>query len=320
MHFQWIALRYFREAVRARSIRRAAEDLNIAPSAINRQIIKLEEQLDSPLFERSSKGLKLTAAGELFYGWVLKVHTDLDTTVADIKDLRSARKGHVTVACEEGIGKDFLPAVIANFRHHHRHVGFAVQVHDMADVVAAVANGEADLGIAFTPLADARIHRRSQVTVSIGAVMHPGHPLAIRSELKLSDLIGETVIVPDNGYSTRQLFNAQLGGDAEVLLSRRIETNSFETMTAMVKAGIGIGIRSRIGITGEIGRREVTFAPFEARSFPREPVALIVKSARILPVAAALFAEAVNAALRDAAAASGSAASALSDQMDSSGR
>ena len=120
-------------------------------------------------------------------------------------------------------------------------------------------------------------------------------------ELKLSDLIGETVIVPDGGFSTRQIFNAQLGGDAELLFARRLETNSFETMTAMIKAGIGIGVRSRIGIAGEIRRGDVVFVPFEARAFPREIVVLIVKASRILPVAGALFAEAVDAALRQVA-------------------
>lgn len=298
MHFHWIALRYFRETVQARSIRKAAEQLNTAPSAINRQIIKLEDQLTTPLFERSSKGLKLTAAGELFYRWVLKTHADLDTTIAEINDLRGARKGHVVVACEEGIGKDFLPGVISAFRTQHRHVSFAVHVRDMADVVATVAEGEADIGIAFSPMADIRIKRRCQTSVSIGAVMHPAHPLAGRPDIKLSDLIGETLIVSDNRFSTRQLFNAQLGGDAEHLFARRLETNSFEAMTGMIKAGIGIGVRSSVGIAGEIRRGEVVFVPFELRSFPREPVALIVKSTRILPVAGALFAEAVDTALR----------------------
>ena len=297
MHFQWIALRYFREAVQARSIRKAAEQINIAPSAVNRQIIKLEEQLTTPLFERSSKGLKLTAAGELFYRWVLKSQAGLDQAIAEINDLRGARRGHVVVACEEGIGKDFLPGVIQAFRQTHRHVDFSVCVRDMQDVVAAVANGEADLGIAFSPASEGRTKRRSEATVAIGAVMHPAHPLADRSEIKLSDLIGETLIVPDAGFSTRQLFNAQLGGDAELLFARRLETNSFETMTAMIKAGIGIGVRSRIGIAGEIRRGDVVFVPFGSRSFPHETVALIVKAARILPVAGARFAEAVDAAL-----------------------
>lgn len=297
MHFTWIALKYFSETVQARSIRKAAELLNIAPSAINRQIIKLEEQLTAPLFERSSKGLKLTAAGEVFYRWVLKTHAGLDTAIADINDLRHARRGHVAMACEEGIGKDFLPAVISAFRLKHRHVSFTVEVRDMQGVVAAVGDGTVDLGIAFSTAPDPRVKRRSHATVSIGAVMHPTHPLSGRDVVKLSDLIGETMIMSDNGFSTRQLFNAQLGGDAELLFGRHLETNSFETMTALVKAGIGVAIRSQVGLAGEIRRGEVVFVPFEERSFPREMVSLIVRRNRILPVAGACFAEAVDAAL-----------------------
>ena len=297
MHFTWIALRYFSETVHARSIRKAAELLNIAPSAVNRQILKLEEQLTAPLFERSSKGLKLTAAGEVFYRWVLKTHAGLDTTIADINDLRQARRGHVAIACEEGIGKDFLPAVISAFKLKHRHVSFTLEVRDMKGVVASVGDGTADLGIAFSTAPDPRIRRRSHATVAIGAVMHPNHPLSDRAEVKLSDLIGETMIMSDNGFSTRQLFNSQLGGDAELLFGRHIETNSFETMTALVKGGIGVAVRSRVGLAGEIRRGEVIFVPFEERSFPREIISLIVKRSRILPVAGACFAEAVDAAI-----------------------
>ncbi|MCW6507434.1 LysR family transcriptional regulator [Lichenifustis flavocetrariae] len=297
MHFQWIALRYFRETVQTRSIRKAADQLNIAPSAINRQILKLEEQLKSPLFERSSKGLKLTAAGEVFYRYVLKTHADLDRAIADVDDLRSARRGHVVVACEEGIAKDFLPAVIGAFRAQHRHVSFGVHVRDMQTVVSDVAEGLADLGIAFSPSSEPCIRRRRETAVAIGAVVHPSHLLADCASIKLTDLIGETLIVPDNGFSTRRLFNAQLGGDAELVIGRQLETNSFETMTALIKAGVGVGIRSRVGIAGEIGRGEVAFVPFEERSFPRETVAAIVKRNRILPVAGACFAEAVDDAL-----------------------
>ncbi|GJE29200.1 LysR family transcriptional regulator [Methylobacterium organophilum] len=298
MHFQWIALRYFRETVQARSIRKASETLNVAPSAVNRQIIKIEEQLGAPLFERSSRGLKLTAAGELFYRWVLTSQGGLDQTITEINDLRGARTGHVTVACEEGIAKDFLPAIVRAFRAKHRQVGFTLQVHDMQDVVARVAEGQADLGLAFSPMPDARVRRRSQASMAIGAVLHPAHPLAVRPEMKLSDLIGETLVLPDNGFSTRQIFNAQLGGDAELLFARRIETNSFETMTALIKAGIAIGVRSQMGIAGEIARGDVVFVPFERRSFPPETVTLLVKGTRILPAAGAHFVEAVDAALR----------------------
>ena len=58
------SIRYFDAARRAKSIREAARQLNVASSAVNRQIIKLEEEIGSPLFHRLPTGLVLTAVGE----------------------------------------------------------------------------------------------------------------------------------------------------------------------------------------------------------------------------------------------------------------
>ena len=58
-------LRYFDQVARLGSIRRAAEALHVASSAVNRQIIKLEAEIGTPLFERLRSGVRLTAAGEL---------------------------------------------------------------------------------------------------------------------------------------------------------------------------------------------------------------------------------------------------------------
>jgi DNA-binding transcriptional LysR family regulator len=58
-------IRYFDEVARQGSIRKAADRLNVAPSAVNRQILKLEDELGAPLFERLPRGLRLTAAGEI---------------------------------------------------------------------------------------------------------------------------------------------------------------------------------------------------------------------------------------------------------------
>ena len=64
MRIHSAAIHYFDAVRRAGSIREAARRLNVASSAVNRQILKLEEEVGTPLFERTSAGLKLTASGE----------------------------------------------------------------------------------------------------------------------------------------------------------------------------------------------------------------------------------------------------------------
>jgi DNA-binding transcriptional LysR family regulator len=305
MHFHWIALKYFRETVRTKSIRKAAERLNVVPSAVNRQIINLEEQIGTPLFDRVPPGMRMTAAGEVFFRYVLTMQGDLDRALSEIDNLRGARRGHVTIACEEGLAKELLPEVVASFSASHAGVTFAILVEDMPSVVARVADGTADVGVAFNPDRDPRVQRQAEVSVVIGAVMHPKHPLATRSVLKLAELLNEPLIVPDLGYSIRQLFDGQFGGEGLALFRRVAETNSFEALSALVKAGLGIGLRSRVGIQAEIARGELTFIPILDRSFRSEKIAILVRSGRTLPAAAAVLTELLVGALAGLAVAAG---------------
>jgi DNA-binding transcriptional LysR family regulator len=297
MHFHWVALKYFRETVRAKSIRKAADRLNVAPSALNRQVLKLEEQVGCKLFERSAAGMRLTSAGEVFYHYVLRAQADLERALSEIDDLRGVRCGHVTVSCEEGLAKDLLPEIVADYRAGHPRVTFSITVRDMPTIVTEITDGVADIGIAFNPHRDRRVKRRAQVTVPIGAVMRPDHVFARRKTLKLADLVGEALIVPSGGYSIRHLLDEQFDGGGETLFKHMIETNSFEAMTANIMAGLGVGIRSQMGIRCEIARGDVVFVPITERNFQSETITVLSRIRRALPIAAEVFVEQLATAL-----------------------
>ena len=98
-------LKYFDMVVRLGSIRQAADRLNVASSAINRQIIKLEKYLGTPLFERLPRGMRLTPAGEVLIGHVRNTLRDFDAVLAEIEDFKGSRKGIVAVAADNRAGK-----------------------------------------------------------------------------------------------------------------------------------------------------------------------------------------------------------------------
>ena len=70
-------LRYVDEVARVGSIRQAAERLHVAPSAVNRRIQDIEDELGTPIFERLPRGMRLTAAGELFVRYIRGRAADL---------------------------------------------------------------------------------------------------------------------------------------------------------------------------------------------------------------------------------------------------
>ena len=102
-------LRYFQVVGRAGSIRRAAETLNVSASAIDRQILRAEGDLNLPLFERLPGGLRLTAAGELLMDAAQRWGRDYDQLMMRLEDLRGLRRGHVRIAVIQALALGFLP-------------------------------------------------------------------------------------------------------------------------------------------------------------------------------------------------------------------
>ena len=119
-------LRYFIAVGRLGSIRKAADELNVSASAIDRQILNVEAEIGMPLFERLPTGLRLTAAGEIMMaaGGAL-AEKALSEVRAQIEDLRGLKRGHVEIAVIDALAKGMIPAAIQSLqtrypRHHHR--------------------------------------------------------------------------------------------------------------------------------------------------------------------------------------------------------
>ena len=93
MHLHSRALKYLDEVTRTGSIRKAAMSLHVTPSAIDRRILLLEEQLGTAIYERHASGLRLTAAGEILAQHIRRTLQDLERTRSEIEDLRGLRRG-----------------------------------------------------------------------------------------------------------------------------------------------------------------------------------------------------------------------------------
>jgi DNA-binding transcriptional LysR family regulator len=106
------------------SIRKAAEALNVAPSALNRQILDLETDLGSALFERLPRGMRPTAAGEIFLAYTRQAISELKTVASQVEELRGLVRGQVNVAAVESVVGDLLPSAIAQFQTAHPNVRF----------------------------------------------------------------------------------------------------------------------------------------------------------------------------------------------------
>src|SRR6202163_3431515 len=117
-------LTYVDAVARHGSIRKAADALNVASSALNRQILDLEADLGSPLFERLARGVRVTPAVEAFLVYARLVMSELKAVESRIEQLRGLVRGQVSVAAAESVAGELLPSAITQFQATHPYVRF----------------------------------------------------------------------------------------------------------------------------------------------------------------------------------------------------
>jgi DNA-binding transcriptional LysR family regulator len=223
-------LTYLHEVARLGSMRKAAERLNVAASAINRQILALEEELGTPIFQRMPRKLVLTAAGEVIIRHVRQTLKDLEQARSKIEDLKGLRRGEITVAMMSGLAANIVPRIVAVFQRSNPRVKVLLKLLATGDeIVNAVALGEADLGLGFDFPKSGNLRVFASVPARLGAVMAPTHPLAGRAGLRLSECAIYPLIIADKTTAIRPLLNAVFQKSA-FTPEAAIETNSIEIM------------------------------------------------------------------------------------------
>ena len=131
-------LTYVDAVARYGSIRKAADALNVASSALNRQILDLETDLGAPLFERLPRGVRVTSAGEAFLVYARLVISELKAVESRIEQLRGLVRGQVSVAAAESVAGELLPSAITQFQATHPNVRFHVRIGAPEELVEAL--------------------------------------------------------------------------------------------------------------------------------------------------------------------------------------
>ncbi len=262
-------LHYFQLVARLGSIRQAARLLNIAPSSISRALAQFEEELDTPLFDRSARRLKLTSAGELMLYRARASGAELARAIGELGELKGLRRGAFSIAVVESVARGLAADALAIFWQRYPEITVDLRVVDSAEAFAAVTEGDCEIGIAFDIAAPKTTKRLTIVELGVGALVEPGHPLAGRAALRLHELAGERVILSDNSLSLGRAMDEALEA-AAVGVARRMRTNSIEMMVDLACRGLGVALQTRIGVEREIAAGRLTFVPIrDPRLKPR---------------------------------------------------
>lgn len=286
---------YIEAVMRAGSIRKAADDMNITASALNRRIQRFEDEFGSEIFERLPRGVRLNPAGELLVQHFRVQVSDLRRVQSQVADLSGIRRGHVSVACSQALIPYFMPEQIARYRESHPGVTFSVSVRDREAAERDLSTFRSDIALVFEPVLLVDFEVQMSVPQTIHVLMREGHPLAEQPVLRLRDCLDHPHVVPSRQYGVRHLLDAAAARGSRAI-APVVEADSFDFMRHYVLHENAIAFQIPIGLRVWPGSGMVV-RPLSGRDVPPGNLLLGQMRGRTLPVASARFAQSLGLAL-----------------------
>lgn len=289
-------LRYFKAVAEDGSIRRASERLHISPSAVNRQILKIEDYFGTPLFERRPDGMQLTDAGQLVLRHSRDTLRDFARLRGDIDNLRGVVSGAVTIATLDSLTVHFLPEALVRFTGAHPAAQVRVLASDPMEIVHSIAQGNADLGLTFDPARRGGVTVLKNVPCAMHAIMRPDHALAERESVTLDECGAYPLLYQDHHGSMQPFF----GDEMEAFKSRHrpvVVSNTLALLKRLLLRGVGIAFYTRLGFTQELADGRLVAVPLAGDRLSLLRLSLIVPSDHLPTVVARTMAEHLEQAL-----------------------
>lgn len=263
-------LRYFVGVAEESSFTRAAARLMITQQSLSQQINALERILGTKLFDRDSRGTRLTETGELFLPEARAVLERADEAVAVVRRAVRGETGQLHLAFLATTANHLLPPVVRAARENLPDVRLTTAETTIAPLVEGLFDGRYDLAFTRPPQVPG-LAARTIATEQVCAVLPVGHPLAGRAELKLSELAHERwVMTPRSSWEPwHRTFdeNFRAAGFTPDIVA---EDAGVQGLLGLVAAGVGI---TRLGWSAHNLRRAgVIFVPLAGETTPTEMV------------------------------------------------
>ncbi|MDH2434453.1 LysR family transcriptional regulator [Pokkaliibacter sp. MBI-7] len=292
------AIRYFLEVVRCGSISEAATRLNVTASAISRQISGLESALDTVLFERRSRGMEPSAAGELLAAYAFRNQLETERVHNEIQALNGLGRGEVRIACTAGFAVDLVPRAINQFRQQYPGISFQLDVVIAREVSRRLIEAEADIGLTFSQAPEPHLNVEYRLNAPIMAIMHQTHPLADKHSLMLSQLSGYPLGLPSRNILMRTVLDAGFSRKG-LPMNIAFTTSSIVALLAFAQAQDCIVFSTEPLVRSYLAANQMVAVPIKDRDMNSLNIELHTLAGRNLPRAVAVFMEQLKALLTE---------------------
>lgn len=241
LFFDFVDLRLFVNIAQAKSLTRGAEQSHLSLAAASMRIKNLEDALGTKLFTRTSRGVTLTPAGDAMLRKALPTLQQAISLQGTLLEFGEGVRGHIRLFANTTAITEFLPSAVGAYLAKHPQVDIKLEERSSQDIVRAVSEGAADIGIVA-----GNVHIESLTVLPfhndrLALAVAPHHPLAAREQIMFEEAL-DYDFVARHSDSAIHAFMHQIVANLGVTISIRIKVSSFDALCRMVEANVGIGV------------------------------------------------------------------------------
>ena len=254
MNFGHLAV--FHAVAQTGSESRAAEQLMISQPAVSKQLKELERSLGMPLFDRVSKGMRRTTAGEVLAGYSRRIFSMTDEAEQAMEDLQGLRRGKLIVGASTTIGVYLLPEIFVRFRKLYPAVRLELQIANSEVILKRLIDGQIHLGLTEGVITSEDIDAEIIARDRLVAIAHPKHPLARKRKVTARMLCNEPFVVRETGSGTKSVIEMALA-EKGLAVSPAMSLGNTEAIKRAVAGGVGVAIVSELAIRLELKAKQL---------------------------------------------------------------
>lgn len=229
----------FVEVAKHKSFTKASQAMHVTQPSLSKMVKNLEEDLDVILFDRSSRKVRLTDAGEVVFLQAQKIIYSLDDLSASLYDVMNLNKGKIKIGLPPVISTLFFPTIIDEFQKQYPDVSIMLAEDGAKTVEKKVAEGEVDLGFVMLPVDEEKFDVMPFVDQEIKLLVHESHPLANLEKVDLIDFKDDSFLLLSKEFTLN-------GRTIEFCISEGFtpkvayESSQWDFIVGMVEKNLGV--------------------------------------------------------------------------------
>jgi len=247
MNIKYRPLKAFLLAVETSSFTHAAERMCITQPSFTALIRDLEETLGVRLFDRTTRTISLTAAGEDFLGRIQHPLDSLEEAYRNMHELATVKRGSIVLGALPSVAIRLIPPALRRLKERHPALKIRVveAYNDELIMLLRTNQIELALGAMLNPAAD--LHFQPLLQDAFVAVHAPDHPASLPDPLRWQDLMRHDVVLTTQGSTPRMLFDSERR-HATGSIASIYEVTHMTTAIGMVRQGLGIAVLPRLAL------------------------------------------------------------------------